>query len=125
MTFGNLGMASVSIMAPRVAQSTARGQEIKLDSVQDTGYTILTMTNGTMTQAEARTRIKAGLSEWRSIGEVARRLGISRSTVEREVSRMHSMGMLEARHQRFFRNGEMRLGRAFRLAVVECAIGRS
>lgn len=74
-----------------------------------------------MTPAEAQTRIAEALRDWRTVGQVARRLGLLRSSVQRQVSRMREFGELEGRIERFWRNGDYRVGRVYRLVRIECA----
>jgi len=67
------------------------------------------------------TRILEALrDEFRSIGHVARKLGVSRATVEREVANLRAAGKLEARRNVFWRKGVARVGFDYRVAVVDC-----
>jgi len=77
------------------------------------------MTNTMVAEAKANI-LEALRDEFRSIGTVARKLGIHRSTVEREVANLRAAGKLEARRNTFWRNGGARVGHEYRVAVIDC-----
>jgi len=74
----------------------------------------------TTTVADAKDQILSQLLTWASIGTIARKLGIPRSTVEREVANLRAAGKLEARRNVFWRKGGARVGFDYRVAVVDC-----
>lgn len=78
------------------------------------------MMNGRTTQAETRFRVLDSLRDWATVGTVARKLGVSRSSVEREVASLRALGKLEARRGTFWRNVDVRVGFEYRVDVVEC-----